>query len=235
MIYIFRQYDSNKQINIYAESYLEAKEVLYEFNAWADKIYNIVEYKMYDIDIDKFWEVLNIDKESYGYPRIISSKEMKLLKDNKVFKNLQFANHNNVRVLTTGDSSEGFKLLSTEEFVNKLKDNANNIEKHKNNIYKMLDTVGDIWFEEFYLKNSPHAYIAYGKSRYQCRKIIKEIKEKYNDRVFNIYNIQTLLIENDYGDQLTDLSIRRYNKMVEFMKKYNILKFPFTTFTEEDS
>ena len=45
MIFIFRHYDSQKRIIIYAESYLEAKEALFEFNPWADKTYNILEYK----------------------------------------------------------------------------------------------------------------------------------------------------------------------------------------------
>ena len=50
MIFIFRHYDSQKRIIIYAESYLEAKEALFEFNPYADKTYNILEYKKYEVD-----------------------------------------------------------------------------------------------------------------------------------------------------------------------------------------
>ena len=237
MIYIFRQYDSDKQIIIYAESYLEAKETLFEFNPWADKTYNIFEYKMYNIDTDKFWEVLNIDESGYGYPRIISKKEYEILRDNKVILDEQFKNLHNTRVLMKKDATENFPLLSTEEYVNTLKSYADNISKHKKEIYKMLNVVGDIWFEEFYIKGLGlgNKYIVYGKSRYQCKKTLEELKDEYQDNRITSYNKQELLIEDNYGDELTKRSIERYDKMVEFMKTNNIKKFPFTTYIEEES
>lgn len=237
MIYIFRQYDSEKQIIIYAESYLEAKETLFEFNSWADKTYNILEYKMYNIDTDKFWEVLNIDENGYGYPRIISKKEYEILRDNKVILDEQFKNLHNTRVLMKKDASENFPLLSTEEYVNKLKNRADNIDRHKKNIYQMLNVVGDIWYEEFYVKgnNLKNKYIIYGKSRYQCKKILEKLKDEYSDNRFTSYNKQELLIENNYTDDLTPRDIERYDKMIEFMKTNNIKKFPFTTYIEEES
>ena len=218
MIYIFRQYDSDKQIIIYAESYMEAKETLFEFNPWADKTYNIFEYKMYNINTDKFWEVLNIDESGYGYPRIISKKEYEILRDNKVILDEQFKNLHNTRVLMKKDATENFPLLSTEEYVNTLKNYADHISKHKKEIYKMLNVVGDIWFEEFYIKGLGlgNKYIVYGKSRYQCKKTLEKLKDEYSDNRITSYNKQELLIEDNYGNELTKLSIERYDKMVEF-------------------
>ena len=62
---------SQKRIIIYAESYLEAKEALFEFNPWADKTYNILEYKKYEVDKLKYGEILNLDIEMLSYPRIL--------------------------------------------------------------------------------------------------------------------------------------------------------------------
>ena len=237
MIYIFRQYDSDKQIIIYAESYIEAKEILFDFNPWADKTYNIFEFRMYDINTDKFWEVLNIDDNGYGYPRILSQKELQLLKDNKVILDEQFKNIHNTRVLMKKDSTEKFPLLSTEEFVNKLKNHADVIDKHKKSIYQMLNVVGDIWYEEFYIKGLGlgNKYIVYGKSRYQCKKTLEELKDEYPDNRITSYNKQELLIENNYSNDLTPNDIERYDNMINFMKENNIKKFPFTTYIKEES
>ena len=237
MIYIFRQYDSNKQIIIYAESYIEAKETLFEFNPWADKTYNIFEYKMFNIDTDKFWEVLNIDESGYGYPRILSKKEYEILRDNKVILDEQYKNINNTRVLMKKDASENFPLLSTEEFVNKLKNHADTIDKHKKNIYQMLNVIGDIWYEEFYIKGLGlgNKYIVYGKSRYQCKKTLEKLKSEFKDNRITSYNKQELLIEDNYSDDLTPNDIERYDNMVNFMKENNIKKFPFITYKGEES
>lgn len=237
MIYIFRQYDSNKQIIIYAESYIEAKETLFEFNPWADKTYNIFEYKMFNIDTDKFWKVLNIDESGYGYPRILSKKEYEILRDNKVILDEQYKNINNTRVLMKKDASENFPLLSTEEFVNKLKNHADTMDKHKKNIYQMLNVVGDIWYEEFYVNGLGYGnkYIVYGKSRYQCKKTLEKLKEGLKGHKITSYDKQELLIDYDYGNELTQTSIEKYNKMINFIKTYNIKKFPFVTYIEEES
>lgn len=242
MIYIFRQYDSDKQIIIYAESYIEAKETLFEFNPWADKIYNILEYKMFHIDSSKFWDILNIkeDDNGYGYPRILSNKEYKLLKDNKIIFDSSFNNIHNIKVLTKSFTGENTNLLSTEEFINGLKNNTNIIDKHKQGVYQMLSIVGDIWFVEIFDKYAKFnlfdgKYIVYGKSRYQCKKFIEKLNELYHSNRFTSHNRPETLIENNYVDDLTPRDIERYNKMIEFMKANNIKKFPFTTYIEEES
>ena len=238
MIYIFRQYDSDKQIIIYAESYIEAKETLFDLNPWADKTYNILEYKMYDIDTDKFWEVLNIDENGRGYPRILSKKEYELLRDNKVILDEQFKNLHNTKVLTKGFAGENANLLSTNEFINNLKNKANSISNKRRNIRNMLNTVGDIWYEEFFERglSIDNKYIAYGKSRYQCHKEIENIKNKYSDNRFISNNKQNLLIgdRDNYLNDIGNLSIERYSNMVDYMKENNIKKFPFTTYKEEE-
>ena len=127
--------------------------------------------------------------------------------------------------------------MSTSEFVNKLKNHANIIDKHKQNVYQMLNIVGDIWFEEIFDKYAKFnsKYIVYGKSRYQCKKLIEKLNEQYKSNRFTSYNRPETLIENNYVDDLTPRDIERYNKMVEFMKANNIKKFPFTTYIEEES
>jgi len=233
MIFIFRQYDSQKQIIIYAESYLEAKETLFEFNPWADKTYNILEYKMYNIDTDKFWEVLNIDENGYGYPRIISKKEYEILRDNKVILDEQFKNIHNTKVLTKKFAGENTNLLSTEEFVGQLKNHAESVGKTKKSIYQMMRVVGDIWVKEFkskYLNNSPR-YRVYGKSRYQCEKYLNELNEKLNTDFSTRFD--TVLLIKNFND-FTEEDVSNYKMMINYMKENNINKFPFSTYKEEE-
>lgn len=235
MIYIFRQYDSQIRIIIYAESYIEAKETLFDFNPWADKVYNILEYKMYDINKTIYHKTLEIDSDMEGYPRIISESEFKELEKNNAIFDEQFKNIHNTKVLTKGFAGENTNLLSTEEFIDQLKMHAESVVKTKNSIKQMLNVVGDIWFEEFYVKGLglENKYIVYGKSRYQCKETLKKLKNKYSDNRFTTYNIQRLLIEYD-NDKLKPISIERYNNMVKFMKENNIKKFPFITYKEEE-
>ena len=233
MIFIFRQYDSQKQIIIYAESYLEAKETLFEFNPWADKTYNILEYKMYNIDTDKFWEVLNIDENGYGYPRIISKKEYEILRDNKVILDEQFKNIHNTKVLTKKFAGENTNLLSTEEFVGQLKNHAESVGKTKKSIYQMMRVVGDVWVKEFkirFLSGCPR-YRVYGKSRYQCEKFLNNLIEKTNINFENSWPTELLI--KDFND-FTENDVSNYMMMIDYMKENNINKFPFSTYKEEE-
>ena len=80
MIYIFYKYEKNERIIIFALSYIEAKEALYSLNSYADHIYNLTEYKMYDIDMQKYCDILGIDVNDYDFPKIISEKEINFIK-----------------------------------------------------------------------------------------------------------------------------------------------------------
>jgi hypothetical protein len=236
MIFIFRKYNLQTRIIIYAKTYLEAKETLFELNPWADKVYNILEYKMYDINKTIYHETLEIDSDMDGYPRIISESEFKELEKNNAILDEQFKNIHNTKVLTKKFAGENTNLLSTEEFVGQLKNHAESVDKTKKSIKQMLNVVGDIWFEEFYVKGLglENKYIVYGKSRYQCKETLKKLKNKYFDNRFTTYNIQRLLIEYD-NDELKPISIERYDNMVNFMKENNIKKFPFITYKGEES
>ena len=77
-------------------------------------------------------------------------------------------------------------------------------------------------------------YIVYGKSRYQCKKTLEKLKEGLKGHKITSYDKQELLIDYDYGNELTQTSIEKYNKMVNFIKTYNIKKFPFITYKEEE-
>ena len=236
MIYIFRQYDSDVKIIIYAESYLEAKEVLFEFNGYADMTYNILEYKAYEIDMNKFNECLNIDEDMIGYPRILSNKEFELLKDNKVLLDEQFKDMHHSFVLTKKYASTK-DLLSTNEYLNELQNNVVKSEKNREDIYKMLNIVGDIWIEEFGMLTDSFntlKFYVYGRSRYQCDKIIDDLVNSSKNIIRLTGRRPELLIEN-FLNNLSPADIDNYNKMVKFMKDNNIKKFPFTTYKERES
>ena len=233
MIYIFMQYDSNKRIIIFARSYMEAKETLFEFNPWADKVYNILEFKMYNINLQKFYEVLNIENEMEEYPRILSESELELLTKNKVIFDAQFNTIHNTHVLTKRFGGENTNLLSTEEFVGQLKDRADSVSKTKKNIKQMLYIVGDIWVKEFkirFLSGCP-CYRVYGKSRYQCERLLKDLIDRTNINFETAWPTE-LLIRNI--DEFNDNDISKYQVMIQYMKDNNIKKFPFCTYKEEE-
>lgn len=231
MIYIFYHFNSNNRIIIFALSYLEAKEVLYSFNPYADKIYNIKEFRLYDIDLDKFYNDLDIEIESQGYPRILSETEFSKIENDIINKN--YADTNNIHVVckNTNNENDIYKnLFSLDEFVNTLKENAKNINLVKRTIYKMLSNIGDIWVKQFIVynkdSNKNEYYKSYGKSRYQCDQIIKDIKENN----IKIYNDETpkLLIENE--KEINNKDISNYSDMVSYIIEHKIKKFPFTTY-----
>lgn len=231
MIYIFMQYDSQVRIIIYAESYLEAKETLFEFNPWADKTYNILEYKMYRIDYQKFFDILGIEKDMRDYPRILSESELELLTKNKVILDAQFNNIHNTHVLTKRFGGENTNLLSTEEFVGQLKDRADSVSKTKKNIKQMLYIVGDIWVKEFRIKWLNFSYKVYGKSRYQCEKYIDNLIKNINVNITTDDNIKLLIKDSK---EISDNDISNYKTMIQYMKDNNIKKFPFSTYKEEE-
>lgn len=241
MIFIFQHYDSQKRIIIYAESYLEAKEALFEFNPYADKTYNILEYKKYEVDKLKYGEILNLDIEMLSYPRILSEKEFETIcsSPEHIINDKAFNDIYNTKVLTKSFAGEDTTLMSTSEFVNALKENADHKQVIKKQIKKMLSIVGDIWK----LTYTPYRYTdvngvikdtasIYGLSRCQ-------ILEMYNNQP-NKQGYEKLTIEpiiqpnyrevfeletNDFSQKDVD----EYNTLVNYMKKYNIKKFPFDT------
>ena len=241
MIFIFRQYDSQKRIIIYAESYLEAKEALFEFNPYADKTYNILEYKKYNVDFKKYCEILKLAYEEGGYPRILSENEFKIIcnDDNHIIEDKLFNDLHNTKVLTKGFAGEESNLMSTSEFVSVLKEKADYKQITKKQIKKMLAIVGDIWK----LTYIPYRYTdingvikdtasIYGLSRRQIlemynnqqhkqcygKLIIEPIIQPQYKEVFELEN-------NDFSAN----DIDEYNTLVTCMKKYHIKKFPFDT------
>ena len=233
MIYIFMQYDSNKRLIIFARSYMEAKETLFEFNPWADKVYNILEFKMYNINLQKFYEVLNIENEMEEYPRILSENELELLTKNKVILDAQFNTIHNTHVLTKKFAGENTNLLSTEEFVGQLKDRADSVSKTKKSIKQMLYIVGDIWVKEFKVRylTSGQRYKVYGKSRYQCERLLKDLIERTNINFET--ELPTELLIKDINE-FNDNDISKYQVMIQYMKTNNIKKFPFCTYKKEE-
>ena len=237
MIYIFYKYEKNERIIIFALSYIEAKEALYSLNSYADHMYNLTEYKMYDIDMPKYCDALGIDVNDYDFPKIISEKEFTKLLDSGAILDKQFKDIHNTKLLTKQffeNNNSSYPAMTATEYKKTLEELGNNISNHKKNIYHMLEVVGDIWVEYFYVQGLSlgNRYTAYGKSRYQCHKAIEELQKKYENK-FTSYNKQELLI--NYFGTLERYDIKRYDDMVEFMKKNNIKKFPFTTYKEEES
>ena len=240
MIFIFRHYDSQKRIIIYAESYLEAKEALFEFNPWADKTYNILEYKMYEVDKEKYADIIGIDKDMISYPRIISENEFFLIRSssNHVLLDEQFKNLHNTKVLTKGYAGDT-SLMSTSEFVNALKENADMKDSVKRQIKKMLAIVGDVWK----LTYTPYRYTdvnsvikdtasIYGLSRRQILEMYNNQQHKQGYGKLTIEPIIQPQYKEVYELENNDFSpkdIDEYNTFVTCMKKYHIKKFPFDT------
>jgi hypothetical protein len=167
------------------------------------------------------------------YPRIISESELKLLTKNKVILDAQFNTIHNTHVLTKNFAGENTILLSTEEFVGQLKNRAELAGKTKQNMYRMLSVVGDIWVKEFktkYLNNGPR-YRVYGKSRYQCEKFLNELNIKSNGDFATRFD--TVLLIKNFND-FTEEDVSNYMMMVDYMKEHNINKFPFSTYKEEE-
>ena len=225
-LFIFYHYDSDKRIIILAKTYLEAKEVLFGLNSYADKTYNLVEYKLYELD----------DKCDEEYPRILSENEYENIKEHII--DSQFNDLHNTHVLTKNIGNEYFmeknNMLSINELKNNLMTNINIKQQNEDLILQMLDTVGDIWIKAFTYKTNN--YYIYGRSRYQVEKLYIKAHiaiTKYA-RNAKIIDKQPCLLINDYLN-LTNKDFINYNNMVSFMKKHKISNFPFTTYEGVDT
>ena len=241
MIFIFRHYDSQKRIIIYAESYLEAKEALFEFNPYADKTYNILEYKKYEVDKLKYGEILNLDIEMLSYPRILSEKEFETICNSPehIINDKAFNDIHNTKVLTKAFAGEDTTLMSTSEFVSALKENADHRQVTKKQIKKMLAIVGDVWK----LTYTPYRYTdvnsvikdtasIYGLSRHQILEMYNNQQHKQGYGKLTIEPIIQPQYKEVYELENNDFSpkdIDEYNTFVTCMKKYHIKKFPFDT------
>ena len=241
MIFIFRHYDSQKRIIIYAESYLEAKEALFEFNPYADKTYNILEYKKYEVDKLKYGEILNLDIEMLSYPRILSEKEFETICNSPehIINDKAFNDIHNTKVLTKAFAGEDTTLMSTSEFVSALKENADHRQVTKKQIKKMLAIVGDVWK----LTYTPYRYTdvnsvikdtasIYGLGRRQILEMYNNQQHKQGYGKLTIEPIIQPQYKEVYELENNDFSpkdIDEYNTLVTCMKKYNIKKFPFDT------
>ena len=241
MIFIFRHYDSQKRIIIYAESYLEAKEALFEFNPYADKTYNILEYKKYEVDKLKYGEILNLDIEMLSYPRILSEKEFETIcsSPEHIINDKAFNDIHNTKVLTKAFAGEDTTLMSTSEFVSALKENADHRQVTKKQIKKMLSIVGDIWKLTYtsYRYKDVNGVIKdtasiYGLGRRQILEMYNNQQHKQGYGKLTIEPIIQPQYKEVYELENNDFSpkdIDEYNTLVTCMKRYHIKKFPFDT------
>lgn len=219
--------NQNDRVIIYADTYIEAKELLFAYNAYADQIYNLTEYKLQHVLTDKLFEICKIDEEFIGYPFIVA--EYQYMKLEPYINDKQFSDIQHTKVLTKNlcdvlSPEIKTNTYSTGEFVNLLQEKTDLNIKYKKEIKSMLNTVGDIWFIKIGESNKLCTYI-YGKSRYQCLKIVKDLDIK------DYHTQPELLIKytgNTY-DNIVNTDINNYEIMVSYMKKYNIKKFPFIT------
>lgn len=245
MIYVFRKYESSARIIVYAESYLEAKDALFALHPWADKEYNIAEYKMYRIDYNKFFDILNIENDMRDYPRILSESELSLLVKNKVLVDTEFNTLHNTHVLAKKDFNEDtrYPAYSTSEYVKMLSDNVLIKDTYSKSIKKMMSIVGDVWFMQYSpLQHGPENNYIYGLSRQQCIDLYKEIYKfrfKGADEC-NPFTIPEPKLLINSATSISDIikgnfkneDIDNYKKMVSIMKELNIKKFPFSAYEE---
>ena len=219
--------NTKNRIIICAESYIEAKMLLFDLNSYADHIYNLIEYQLQYVYTENLLEICNIDPYYSGIPIIITESQYKQMEKyiiNKLQSQLQ---HNKVLTKQYFNSlTKEIKpnVYSTNEFINLLKSNADIHIKQKKEIKSMLNTVGDIWFIKISSYAKKPRYV-YGKSRYQCKKLVKDLN--INER----YTCPELLISfnGDNYDNIFIQDLDNYNKMVSYMKENNIKKFPFIT------
>lgn len=217
----------NDRIIIYAESYIEAKEMLFSINVYADQTYDLIEYQLQHVLTEKLFEICKIDANYFSIPFIVSEYEYDKL--NPYIGDKQQSQMQHTKVLTKKyldilSPEIKTNMYSTGEFVNLLQENADLHVRFKKEIKNMLNTVGDIWFIRIGSVNKPCNYI-YGKSRYQCLKIAKDLDIK------EYYNNPELLISfsgRDYNN-ITTKDLDNYKIMISYMKTHNIKKFPFIT------
>jgi len=223
----YKTLNTKDRIIVYAESYMEAKTLLFNLNSYADQIYNLIEYQLQYVYTENLLEICNIDPYYSGIPIVVSESQYEQMK--KYIINKQQSQVQHTKVLTKqycDNLTEEVKpnVYSTGEFINLLKLNADIHIKQKKEIQSMLNTVGDIWFIKIGSLNEKIRYV-YGKSRYQCKKLVNDLDIK------EYHTIPELLITfngNNY-DNVTSKDLDNYNKMVSYMKENNIKKFPFIT------
>lgn len=218
---------NNDRIIIYAESYIEAKDMLFSINNYADLIYDIIEYQLQHVLTEKLFEICKVDTNYFGIPFVVSESEYNILIpyiDDKQQSQLQHTKVLTKKYLDILSPEAKTNMYSTGEFINLLQENTDIHIKRKKEIKNMLNTVGDIWFIRIGEVYKKCRYV-YGKSRYQCKRLVNDLEIK------EYYTIPELLITYN-GNNYDNISIKdldNYDKMISYMKKNNIKKFPFIT------
>lgn len=124
-LYIFYQFIKRENfIVIYANSYLEAKALLYSINPYADYVYNLTEYKLQHVDPYKLFNICKIAPEWEFTPTFVNKKEYKKLQKYIIDKDYS----NDTKVLTKNLLNKLFsnknKYWTTDEFIKYLKTNS---------------------------------------------------------------------------------------------------------------
>lgn len=228
-LYIFyKKNKTNERIIIYADSYMEAKDTLFALNNYADLVYDLNEYKLQHVNIEKLFKELHLDETYDGYPYILTEENYKNLED--AIEDKSFSNIHNTHVLTkkiAGNMNKDNKICNSlytlDEFKRSLQQMQDNRERQKNGINNMMDHVGEIWYTKIYPNNlrlGPENYV-YGRSR-------KEVLDALNEYDKNIKNKDIYLLITSYPNYTMD-DLKRYEKFVTYIKEHNIKKLPFIT------
>ena len=235
-LYVFYQFIKKENfIVIYADSYLEAKALLYSINPYADYVYNLNEYKLQRVDPYKLFSICKIAPEWEFTPTFVNKKEYKKLQKYIIGK--EYSNINYAKVLTKklagGLSCKNTnKYLTTNEFVNYLKTNAEDNKHIKEQIEDYL--INNSIILKTKIVTSWKFFDLYTNSENQTQFIIDKLRE-YDPNIhadYSIYN-KKFIIDTDIN------SIKNYKELIEQLNKdeenpeFKDIKTPFVIFEDK--
>lgn len=230
-LYIFYKKYNQDRIIVYADSYLEAKNLILAFYSQNsnDNEYCLTEYVLQKVMTDKLFKIMDIDRKEYeGYPFIVNEYEYNKLLPYIINKSDSKINHNKVLTQEIAERFGGGKSMpSSEEFIDALKETAIYNDRIKQEIKQMLLKYGDVWFMEIRhrrgaFKASVTDYV-YGKSRLQCKTLAKDIGTE-----FELCNVEPKLLIKEVN-YISKEDIENYKNFITNIRNNNAKKLPFTT------
>ena len=222
-LYIFYQsINKDNFIVIYANSYLEAKSLLFSFNPYADYVYNLNEYKLQYVKTFELYSICKIAPEWESIPTFVNKNEY-----NKLQKYITLEKKK-TKILTKNlanslNCDKNNNYWTTNEFVNYLKYNSENNINIKKEITEYLYNKAPLLKTNIVIRGIN--LDLYTNSKIQTDIVIDKLRET-DDNInanYNIYNqdFVTGLDQksiNNYKELKTKLSNNENNKFIEDIK-----------------
>ena len=236
-LYIF--YQNIKQENyivIYANSYLEAKNLLYSFNPYASYVYNLNEYKLQHVNGKYLFDICKIDPDWCEVPVFITKSNYKKLL--KYIVDKQFTNINHNKVITPNlwnkmglseNKQKPYNCFTTQEFVNMLKNNMEDKVHIKKIINEQLINKYPLFKTHIITRSSN--FDLYTNSKEQTAVVMNKMRE-YDNNILADY----MIYNKDFITGTDEKSINNYrelNKQLQENKNncsFKDIKTPFFMF-----